>query len=358
MAGAGLAAEVAANAEVILIEAESRPGYHSTGRSAAFWSRTYGGPAIEPLTRASEDLLARPPAAFADRPFLSPRGAIHLANAHSRPGLDRLAQDFGALLQPMERAALESRIEGLRPGWDFGLYEQDCRDIDVARLHQAYLSLARRRGAKLLCDRAFRSARREGGRWRAETRGGPIEADLLVNAAGAWADEVAAAAGQRPLGIRPYRRTMIQLRTDPPAAPDLPLIIDAAQSFYFKPEAGGRLWLSPHDEAPCPAGDCAPDTEDVAIALDRLGQAVDWRVERVEKSWAGLRSFAPDRRPVYGFADGQDGFFWCAGQGGFGIQTAPAASRMAASLLLGGDGNIVPGVDPSLYLASRFATGA
>src|SRR5205085_8682548 len=149
-----------------------------------------------------------------------------------------------------------------------------------------------------------------------------------VNAAGAWADEVAQRCGVRPLGIQPYRRTIVQLRVDPPAPAHLPLIIDAAESFYFKPEPGGRLWLSPHDEtasAPC---DCAPEEIDVALAIDRLEQVVDWRIEAVERKWAGLRSFAPDRLPVYGFAPGGNGFFWFAGQGGFGIQTAPAAAGL------------------------------
>jgi D-arginine dehydrogenase len=131
----------------------------------------------------------------------------------------------------------------------------------------------------------------------------------------------------------------------------LPLVVDAGGRFYFKPEAGGRLWLSPHDETPCEAGDCAPEELDIALAVDRLQQVVDWRVERVEHAWAGLRSFAPDRLPIYGYSRPGSGFFWCAGQGGFGIQTAPAAARMAAALLLGTD----PGpIDPTPYSAARF----
>jgi D-arginine dehydrogenase len=143
---------------------------------------------------------------------------------------------------------------------------------------------------------------------------------------------------------------MVQLRIAPPAPVDLPLVIDALGRFYFKPEAGGRVWLSPHDETACAPGDCAPEELDVALAVDRLEKVVDWKVERVERSWAGLRSFAPDRLPVYGFAPGTPGFFWCAGQGGFGIQTAPAACRLAAALLLGRTAEL----DPAPYLAARF----
>ena len=358
IAGAGLAAALAGRASVLILEAESQPGYHSTGRSAAFWSESYGGPLIQPLTSASGRFLADPPPDFADAPFLSPRGAIHLADAAGRSALATLAAQFGnnsVPLRAMDRPALAAAIPGLRPGWDFGLDEPSCADIDVARLHAAFLKRARARGARLVVDAAVEEARREGGRWRIATPAGDFEADIMVNAAGAWADEVARRVGERPLGIQPYRRTLAQLRVDPPAPADLPLVIDAREHFYFKPEAGGRLWLSPHDETACAPGDCAPEEYDVALAIDRLEQVVDWRVERVERSWAGLRSFAPDRLPVYGHSDGGRGFFWCAGQGGFGIQTAPAASDLAAALLLGEPpSGPADGIDPAPYRATRF----
>ena len=359
MAGASLAAEIAGEASVLILEAESQPGYHSTGRSAAFWSEIYGGPLIQPLTTASGDFLAAPQTDFADEPFLRPRGAVHVGDADGRERLDTLAARFAGTpvaLAAMDRAALESAITGLRPGWDWGLCEPTVADIDVSRLHAAYLKRARARGARLVADARVEQARREGGRWRIETRAGPFEAAILVDAAGAWADEVALAAGESPLGIQPFRRTIAQLRIDPPAPSSLPLVVDARQRFYFKPEAGGRLWLSPHDETASGPVDCAPEEIDVALAIDRMEQVVDWRVERVERSWAGLRSFAPDRLPVYGFAPGGSGFFWCAGQGGFGIQTAPAAAKLAAALLLGRAPDVlVAGIDPAPYLAERLA---
>ena len=358
MAGASLAAEIAGEASVLLLEAEDQPGYHSTGRSAAFWSETYGGPLIMHLTSASGRFLADPPADFAEAPLLRTRGAIHLADAAGVERLDALAAEFAGSrveLEPLGRDALEAAIAGLKPGWDRGLYEPTCADIDVARLHAAYLKRARARSAKLVSSARLERAAREADRWTLETRAGIFEADILVNAAGAWADNVAEAAGERPLSIQPYRRTLAQLRVDPPASADLPLVIDACERFYFKPEVGGRLWLSPHDETACAPVDCAAEEYDVALAIDRLESAVDWRIERVERSWAGLRSFAPDRVPVYGFSSAGRGFFWCAGQGGFGIQTAPAGAKLAAALLLDRKPDPdVAGIDPAPYLAIRF----
>ena len=333
IAGASLAAEIAGAASVTILEAESQPGFHSTGRSAAFWSESYGGPLIRPLTTASGPALA---------PWLRPRGAAHIADARGRSALEGLAADFPDLFEPMDRAALEAAIPGLRPGWDHGLFEPSCADIDVAGLHAACL-----RGQRVVTGARLIGAERDVC-WRIATTAGSFEADILVNAAGAWADEVAGLSGAARLGIRPYRRTIAQLRTDPPAPEGLPLVIDAAGRFYFKPEPGGRLWLSPHDETPCDPCDCAPEEIDVALAIDRFEQAVDWRVEAVERKWAGLRSFAPDRLPVYGYAE--PGFFWCAGQGGFGIQTAPAAAKLAADLLLGR----TPQIDPHPYAPDRL----
>ncbi|MBX3561550.1 MAG: FAD-binding oxidoreductase [Sphingomonas sp.] len=358
MAGASLAAEIAGQVSVLLLEAEARPGYHSTGRSAAFWSESYGGPLVQPLTTASGPFLAAPPPDFAAAPLLAPRGAIHLADAGGEGALDALAAEFAASAVPlrdMRRDALAAAIPNLRAGWDRGLAEPSCADIDVAALHAAYLRRARSLGAKLVTDAHVATAAFDGA-WRIETIAGGFAAGLLVNAAGAWADEAAARCGVTPLGIQPYRRTIAQLRIDPPAPAGLPLIVDARGRFYFKPEAGGRLWLSPHDETPCDPGDCAAEEIDVAVAIDRLEQVVDWRVKRVERRWAGLRSFAPDRLPVYGFDPRQPAFFWCAGQGGFGIQTAPAAAKLAAALLLGqAPDPLVAHIDPSPYAAARPA---
>jgi D-arginine dehydrogenase len=351
IAGAGLAAALGAGASVFIVEAEAQPGYHATGRSAAFWEESYGGSGVQPLTTASGPWLR-------ERRLLRPRGALHLDDSADGAALAALDREFGGHVrfERLDRAALAARIPGLRAGWDKGLIEPSTADIDVAALHALFLSQAKRAGARLFCDAPLREARREGGFWQINAGDEAIRAGILVNAAGAWADEVAARAGVDPLGIRPYRRTIMQLAVEPGAPADLPLVIDARGRFYFKPEAGGRIWLSPHDETPCDPCDAAADEIDVALAIDRLEHVVDWRVLRVERAWAGLRSFAPDRLPVYGFDRQAPGFFWCAGQGGFGIQTAPAASALAAALLTGRppDG-LAAGIEAAAYAPARFA---
>jgi D-arginine dehydrogenase len=351
MAGASLAAELAAHARVLLVEGEDRPGYHATGRSAAFWEECYGGPDVVPLTLASGEYLR-------EHGMLSLRGALYIGRAEDEPAIDgfmRRFADSGVSIERLGRAALERRIPGVRPAWLHAISEPACADIDVAGLHQHYLARARTGGVELRCRSRLEAAEREGEGWRLGFgRAGEARAGLLVNAAGAWADSVAAIAGARALGIQPLRRTVAQLRTAPKPPADLPLVLDISGAFYFKPEHG-KLWLSPHDETPCPACDAAPEELDVALAIDRFEQVVDWRIEAVEHKWAGLRSFAPDRLPVYGFDANVPGLFWFAGQGGFGIQTAPAAARLGAELLLGlpRDGT-TQGLDARLYAPERF----
>lgn len=348
MAGASLAAVLGARARVLLIEAEDRPGYHATGRSAAFWTESYGGPAVQPLTTASGAYLR-------DNGFLGARGALTIARAGQERELDAFAARFaelGVAVEVLGRTAIEAQVPGLRSDWTRGAFEPSCADIDVAGLHQHYLGLAKRAGVELWCAARLAGAFEEANGWRIVLADGrELACDVLVNAAGAWADTVAELAGLSALGITPLRRTVAQLRTVPAVPAALPLVLDLSERFYFKPEAG-RLWLSPHDETPSLPCDAAPEEIDVATAIDRLDQVVDWTVERVEHRWAGLRSFAPDRLPVYGFDPASPRFFWFAGQGGFGIQTAPAAADLAARLLLG-EG---PGaVDPAPYDPTRFA---
>jgi D-arginine dehydrogenase len=344
IAGASLAAALVPHARVLVLEAEAMPGLHATGRSAAFWSETYGGPAIQPLTTASGPALRA-------GGFLEPLGSLHIGRQQDEAAADAFLAEFADSAVELARIDPASRVPGLRPEWTIGVMEPSCAYIDVAALHGHYLKTARTGGAAIVTDAGIAAAERRDGVWTIQTPAGPFAATVLVNAAGAWADVVAVRCGMRPIGIRPYRRTMVQLRTDPPTPAGLPHVADLAGRFYFKPEAGGRLWLSPHDEIPTDPCDAVPEEIDVAIAIDRLEQAVDWQVAAVERRWAGLRSFAPDRLPVYGFAE--PGFFWCAGQGGFGIQTAPAAAAMAAALLLG-QGADVPGVDPERYVPGRF----
>ena len=349
IAGAGLAAELAAHARVLLLEAEDDAGYHATGRSAAFWSETYGGPGIQPLTSASE-------APLRTGGFLQPLGSLHIGRAGDAARVDAFLNAFdctGVALEPVDPATL---VPGLRTDWTLGVREPSCAYIDVGGLHAACLAAARRGGVEVVTRAGLSAAERRDGRWRIDTPAGRFEADILVDAAGAWADPIAMRCGAHPLGIQPYRRTLVQLRTEPAAPAGMPHVADISGNFYFKPEAGGKLWLSPHDETPTDPCDAAPEELDVAIAIDRFEAVVDWRVAAVERRWAGLRSFAPDRLPVYGFDAAVPGFFWCAGQGGFGIQTAPAAAMLAAALLLGrAPDPAVAAIDPARYAPTRFA---
>lgn len=358
IAGASLAAALAPYRRVTMIEAEDMPGRHATGRSAAFWHESYGGAGVQPLSAASFALLDKPPAAFSDRGFLLPRTALTLGRQDEAAAVDAFVAEFsgqGVDVTRLAGAVVAAKIPGLRPAWTEGAYEPACRDIDVGALHAAYLRAAKRAGASLATRAPLRSARRSGAGWEVRTAAGTIGAAVVVNAAGAWADEVAALCGVAPIGIQPLRRTVLQVRLGVAVSADLPLVVHVGGDFYFKGESEGRVWLSPHDETPMAACDAVPDEIDVALAIDRLQSVVDWPVAAVERKWAGLRSFAPDRMPVFGADVGEPGFIWCAGQGGVGIQTAPAISALlAAQLGAPAPGGAIGAVDPVPFAPTRF----
>ena len=359
IAGASVAGSLGDGLRVLLLEAEDFPGYHTSGRSAAFYSETYGGPLVQPLTTASLPFLLNPPEAF-DGPLVSaPRGALYVGQEEQLgavremhglyPGLDL------EIISPERIAAL---APALRPAWQAtGLWEPAVRDIYTAAMHQGYLRRFQRAGGTVLTGQRVTALRQAGGCWRVQCGGQAYEARILVNAAGAWADEVARLAGVAPVGLTPMRRTMVVLRVPGEEyRAEMPLVLDIGGSFYFKPDAGA-YWVSPHDETPSAPCDAQPEELDVAIALDRLEKATTFTISRPERSWAGLRTFAPDRVPVYGFEPDVPGFFWCAGQGGFGMQTAPAAGALCASLILG---EALPqaladtGVNAASYAPARF----
>jgi len=351
MAGASLAAEIGDAASVIVLEAEDMPGYHATGRSAAFWEECYGGPEIVPLTLASGTYLR-------EHGFLSQRGALYLAREIDQPKLDDFIERFsgsGAHFESIDRDCLEGIVPQLQPAWDRAIWEPGCADIDVGGLHAHYLKQAKQRGVEIAC-RAQVDAIAFDGCWQITLADGrAVRARKLANAAGAWADRIAKLAGIRPLGIQPYRRTVVQIKVDPAPPDDLPLCLDISGGFYFKPESG-RLWLSPHDETPSDPVDAAPEEIDVALAIDRLERVSTWKVLGLERKWAGLRSFSPDRLPVYGFDPANADFFWFAGQGGYGIQTAPAAARLGMQLMLGRERDAMTrSIDAETYTPVRFS---
>ncbi len=338
MAGASLAAELASARRVLLLEIEDQPGRHATGRSAAMFFESYGNATVRALTRASRSFLEHPPAGFTDVPLLTPRGCLIVADAARAGHLDAMLSgaDAAPSLRRIDTAEALARVPILRREWLADALSDDSgRDIDVAALHQGYLRMAKRGGARLLLGAGEVTIERRGSVWQLHSRAGTIEAPVLVNATGAWADAVAQQAGARTVGLQPMRRSVALLPA--PSGRDIhawPLVVDVDEAFYFKPDAG-QLLLSPANEDPMDACDAAPDELDIAIAVDRFKRATTMQVKRVSHRWAGLRSFVADRTPVVGFDAQAEGFFWLAGQGGYGIQMAPALARVAAALLTG-----------------------
>jgi D-arginine dehydrogenase len=365
IAGASIAAELAATARVIVVEREDSAGYHTTGRSAALYVASYGNLPVRAVTAASRSFYDAPPAGFADRPLLSARGCLHIAGPEQGAALEDLYAELSATGVEVRRLtgeAARAMVPVLREGAvASALHEPGAADIDVAALHGGYLRLARQRGAEVRLDAGLQGLERVGGRWRARLAGGEaVEAGVVVNAAGAWGDQVAALAGAAPVGLVPCRRTALILEA--PDGADItgwPAVIDVAEQFYFKPEAG-RILASPADETPCEPQDVAPEELDIAICVDRIQAAADIPVRRVLRSWAGLRTFAPDRTPVIGFEPGAEGFFWFVGQGGYGMQIAPAAARLGAALALGEEAPadiLAAGALAAAFSPARFRRG-
>lgn len=329
MAGVSVAHELAGDHDVVLLEQENQPAYHTTGRSAAMFLESYGGPEIRALTAASRPLYE------AAGDLLTPRPLLWVAPADQLDRLDALAAAQPTLAR-LDPAGAASRCGALRTDWVAGaLLEENASEIDVLGLHQYYLGGARRRGASVLVGAALLGGRHRGGRWQLDTAAGPVTATAVVNAAGAWGDRVAAALGVPPLGLRPLRRTAAVARA---TAVDRawPLIADVGETFYFRPEGAGVL-VSPADETPSEPCDARPDDLDVALAVERVNEATTLELRSVLTAWAGLRTFAPDRKPVAGADPAAPGLFWLAGQGGYGIQIAPALGRLAAAAVTGGD---------------------
>jgi D-arginine dehydrogenase len=340
IAGASAAAMLASNARVGLFERENVHGYHTTGRSAALWSALYGNAPIRALTVASRAFYDRPPAGFAEHPLLKPRGCLYFAGPDKLDRLDAIASGADALGIATQRLTTDESMELcpvlIADHVAAGLHEPDAMDIDVDALHQGFLRLFRQQGGDVRTDAEVVSLERHAEHWSVGLGGGGrVTAGVVINAAGAWADLVAEMAGIRGVGLRPLKRTAFLLEEpEGVAARDWPTVIEADESFYFKPESG-RILVSPCDETPSPPCDAWPDDMDIAECVERLQAAAAIPVRRIIRSWAGLRSFVADRTPVIGYDTVAPGFFWLAGQGGYGVQTAPAAAQLAAALALG-----------------------
>ena len=363
IAGASAAYHLVRHGKVILLERESQPGYHSTGRSAAVFAESYGPRLMRIMTVASGPFLRKPPAGFASAPLMHPRGALFLAREDQQSLLEELVAELKELSDDLSLVGADDAVKlcpVLRREYvALAARDPTVMDMDVNAIHQGYLRGARAKGAEIVTNAEVTALERSGGRWRSRTAAGEFAAPVLIDAAGAWADAVADLAGARKIGLQPKRRTVIIF--DAPAGIDMarfPIAADCSEQFYFKPESG-RVLASPADETPVEPQDIQPEEMDVALVVDRVERASTLKIERIFRRWAGLRSFVKDKNPVVGFAPDAEGFFWLAGQGGYGIQTSYAMGLTAASLA---SGRGLPaeikahGIDENLLGPSRLWT--
>lgn len=339
IAGASVAHWLAPHARVIVLEREAQPGYHSTGRSAALFMESYGTPQVRALTMASRAFLQDPPEGFSEHPLLTPRGAMMVAGPGQLPQLEEHWRVLRAMNTGASRLSSEQaleRVPALRPEQVLGaVLEPDAADMDVHAIHQGYLRGMRQAGGKLVCDAGVTAIERIGERWRVQAGGTTYEAPVLLNAAGAWVDTIAKLAGVRPIGIQPRRRSAFIFA--PPEGGNVahwPMVFDADEGWYIKPDAG-MLLGSPANADPVEPQDVQPEELDIAFAIHRIEEATTLTIRRPTRTWAGLRSFVADGDLVGGFEPDAPGFFWVAAQGGYGIQTSAAMGEACAALARG-----------------------
>lgn len=338
IAGASIAARLAEHASVRVLEMEGQPGYHSTGRSAAQFSEFYGNAVIRGLSRASREFFYSPPAGFCSARLVTPRPVLMIATEAQRESLENLALT-AACGDPIERLSLTRALELCpvlkRDRLIGAVLEHGPADVEVHELHQGFLRLLKARGGSVSTDARVLGLTRCSDGWLVDASNQHLRAAIVVNAAGAWAGQIGRLAGAHEIGLQPLRRTAFLV--DPPAGIDVggwPMISDVDENFYFKPDAG-QLLVSPADETASDPCDAQPEELDIALAVDHLERATTLEVKRIRRKWAGLRSFVRDRSPVVGYDPSQPGFFWLAALGGYGIQTSPALSALAAALVLG-----------------------
>jgi D-arginine dehydrogenase len=337
IAGAAVAAALGDDVKVALVEQEQQPGYHSTGRSAAIYSPTYGPTPIRALTRASLGYFLT---GGSDEPrsFLTPIDAAFIARADQSGSFDALCSELNGIMnwREMEAEEIQNRVPFLREGYvSQAIVDSGTSEIDVALLHQSFLKVFSQNGGTLLNSTEVLELKKQKNGWLVKTNQGEFVTKIIVNAAGAWAEQIGSLAGAECIGLTPKRRTA--LIVDPPNGTDLsriPLVIDIDEQFYLKPY-GNKLLISPANEDPVQPCDVQPDEMDIAICVDRIQRAFDVEINRIEHSWAGLRSFVADKCPVVGFSNKVDDYYWLAGQGGYGIQSSPALGMFAASEILG-----------------------
>ena len=366
IAGLTAAHHLAPHRQVMVVEAEGQLAHHTTGRSAAQYLETYGGPVNQALTRASRSFFFDPPTDLVDHDLLSPVPFLNVGGPDDEDLVTEAAAAAAELVDGVRHVGHDELL-ALCPGLRHdavgsAVLEPDAMDIDVMALHQAFVRGARDHGAAIALGTAVRRLEQSGDAWVVHVDDDRrIEADVVVNASGAWGDVVAAHAGVAPLDLRPLRRTAFT------TAPSVntegwPLVHALEQSrtlapCYFKPESGGQLLCSLADETLDEPGDARPAEIDVARAIDNINRLTTLGIRSVRRAWAGLRTFTPDRQPAIGWDRDAAGFFWMVGQGGTGIQTAPAAGALAAALITGADPTPAD-VDAAAVAPSRFGRSA
>jgi D-arginine dehydrogenase len=357
IAGASVAAHLAETKRVAILEMEERPAYHTTGRSAAAYEPNYGPPPMLAFTRASHEFFTSPPHGFCDGPLLTPRASLFFEAQGQESHTEKLLA-IGSGIKELREAEARKVFPILRHGYARRSFlDPNTGDLDVDLLHGGYLRMFKARGGVLAVNAETKSIERRGGIWTVETPQGTFTASLIVNAAGAWGDVVAKRAGVRPIGLVPKRRSIAVIPApDMPGVDTWPMVTDVGETWYAKPQSG-KMIVSSADATPVDPHDAYADDVALAEGIDRLMTATTLEVERLEHSWGGLRSFTPDGSPAIGFDPSMDGFFWLVGQGGYGIQSAPALSRTAAVMV---QRNAIPadvqdaGLDSRATEPSRF----
>ncbi len=343
IAGASAAAALSTQRSVLVFEAEAQPGYHATGRSAAYFAPAYGSDLVRVITQASDAFFRAPPTGFSDSPLLRPRPALSVATATQDDALLAMVNEVDSGRR-VTGAECVDFVPVLKPAViNAGMLDDTGGDLDVDALLQGFLKACTRGGGQLLCNAPVQRLEHKHGIWEVSTADAMYRVNVLVNAAGAWADTVAQIAGTQALGLIPKRRTAVLVDSPPHDITDWPLVIDIDEQYYFKPEAG-QLLLSPADETPSEPMDAHPLEWDAAVAVDRVQQVADIEVARLNHQWAGLRTFAADKNFVVGFDAAAPNFYWLAGQGGYGVQTSPALAELVLHDLC----DVTQWLDPAL----------
>ena len=324
---------------VTLIEAEGQLAYHTTGRSAAQLIENYGTGPVRALTKASLPYFDNPPEGLVDGRLLDQRGVLSVADNEHSEEFDQQLSDGLAVNPTITEVTVAEAVQmfpSLRPEMVArALYEPESADIDVAALHQSFVRGLSRAGGTIAVAHRAQHLTRSGHGWQITTSDGVLEADIVVDAAGAWGDDVATRAGLAPLGLRPLRRTAFMVPSRDEGSGRWPLVADIDHRWYVKPD-GVQYLCSPADETPSEPCDAKPEEIDVARAIDAINGATTIGIRTVASSWAGLRTFSPDRTMVIGPDPDEPGFIWCVGQGGTGIQSSPGAGQLVADLVLDG----------------------